>query len=60
MKTVGLLMAALLLLSACGNEETPLPGIEVGCGWFEEENCYRESLDPLSACLPDPDETAIG
>ena len=52
MKKTWLLLAAVLCLHACGEDVQSLPGTEVGCGWFEVDNCYRASLEATRDCLP--------
>ena len=41
----------MLLPLACGEDTKPLPGVEVGCAWFEEANCYRASIEEMEMIL---------
>ncbi|MFN2168072.1 MAG: hypothetical protein ACK2U9_17655 [Anaerolineae bacterium] len=47
-----------VLLAACGEPKPiDLPGEEISCDWFEEnDNCWRTSLQSFSGSLPDQAE----
>jgi len=37
----------LFTLSHCNDEE------KIGCGWFEDDNCWKQSVETAYQCLPD-------
>jgi len=51
MRAAGASLALLAFLTAsCGQE---LLGVEIGCEWFEGQNCWKESLEALGHCTHD-------
>ncbi len=48
-----LALAGLVVLFACGEE---LVGEEIGCEWFEGQNCWKASLDAATSCFHPEDQ----
>lgn len=42
---------AVFALEGCSSEDESAPGTPIGCQWFEGDNCYKETVEAIYACV---------